>query len=69
MTHSIHSCLDRQHFHFADDVIAPNEEAACEKALVVMGLSYEAKKKKEATPKLTWKSLLEKNGCYLRKKK
>lgn len=69
MTFLIHNNLDGQKMQFADNVTALTEEEACAKALVVMGCGYEAKKKKNATPKLTWKELLEKNGCHLRKAK
>ena len=64
MKYSIHSKLDNQKMQFAQDVDAPNEEAACKKALVVMGLGYHAKPQLK---KKTAKQILANNGYYVKK--
>lgn len=68
ITYSIHSSVDGQHMHFADNVTAPTEEEAYQRALVVMGLSYEANKKMK-TSKVTAKTLFKEAGYHLRKVK
>lgn len=64
MKFAIYSYLNNQKMQFAQEVDAPTEEEACTKALVVMGLSYEATKKK--TPKITWKELLYQNALFVK---